>query len=283
MAVFTNQAQLSYNDIVTNSNIAVGEILEVLSVTKTAVVDTYTADDTVTYVIQLINSGTTPLTGLTLTDNAGAYTFNETALVPLTYVDGSVKYFTDGVLQPAPVVTPGTDIVISGISVPANGTATVVYETSVNQFAPLGTDATVVNEVTVSGGGITSVTATETITAEDGAELSITKSVSPVPVAENGRLTYTFTIQNTGNQPVTVADNAVITDLFDPILSDLVVNFNGTAWTEPDNYTYDAATGSFVTVAGQVTVPAATYAQDPTTGVWTVTPGTSTLVVTGTV
>lgn len=283
MAVFTNQAQLSYNDIVTNSNIAVGEILEVLSVTKTAVVDTYTADDTVTYVIQLINSGATPLTGLTLTDNAGAYTFNETALVPLTYVDGSVKYFTDGVLQPAPVVTPGTDIVISGISVPANGTATVVYETSVNQFAPLGTDATVVNEVTVSGGGITSVTATETITAEDGAELSITKSVSPVPVAENGRLTYTFTIQNTGNQPVTVADNAVITDLFDPILSDLVVNFNGTAWTEPDNYTYDAATGSFATVAGQVTVPAATYAQDPTTGVWTVTPGTSTLVVTGTV
>ena len=41
MAQFTNQAQLSYNDSVTNSNIAVGELLEVLSATKTAVIDEY--------------------------------------------------------------------------------------------------------------------------------------------------------------------------------------------------------------------------------------------------
>lgn len=34
MATFTNQAQLSYNGIITNSNIATGQIIEVLSVTK---------------------------------------------------------------------------------------------------------------------------------------------------------------------------------------------------------------------------------------------------------
>ena len=38
MAQFTNQAQLSYNNSVTSSNIAVGEIIEVLSATKTAVI-----------------------------------------------------------------------------------------------------------------------------------------------------------------------------------------------------------------------------------------------------
>lgn len=37
MAQFTNQAQLRYGNSVTNSNIAIGEILEVLSVSKTAV------------------------------------------------------------------------------------------------------------------------------------------------------------------------------------------------------------------------------------------------------
>ena len=37
MAQFTNQAQLRYGNSVTNSNIAVGEILEVLSISKTAV------------------------------------------------------------------------------------------------------------------------------------------------------------------------------------------------------------------------------------------------------
>lgn len=41
MARFTNQAQLRYGNNVANSNIAVGEILEVLSATKTAVKNTY--------------------------------------------------------------------------------------------------------------------------------------------------------------------------------------------------------------------------------------------------
>ena len=35
MARFTNQAQLRYGNAVANSNIAVGEIMEVLSATKT--------------------------------------------------------------------------------------------------------------------------------------------------------------------------------------------------------------------------------------------------------
>ena len=42
MAIFTNQATLVYNGGSANSNIAVGEILEVLSADKTAVSGTYT-------------------------------------------------------------------------------------------------------------------------------------------------------------------------------------------------------------------------------------------------
>ena len=83
MAVFTNQAQLSYNDSIKNSNIAVGEILEVLSATKTAVREEYGQNDSVTYVVSLVNSGTTALNGLTLTDNLGEYPFGAGTLVPL--------------------------------------------------------------------------------------------------------------------------------------------------------------------------------------------------------
>ena len=42
-------------------------------------------------------------------------------------------------------------------------------------------------------------------------------------------------------------------------------------------------TGEFATVAGQITVPAATYVQDPLTGLWSVQPGVAVLTVTGTV
>ena len=64
MATFTNFATLSYRGGTTESNTVVGELLEPLTMTKTAVMDDYTAKDDVTYVISLVNSGTTALTGL---------------------------------------------------------------------------------------------------------------------------------------------------------------------------------------------------------------------------
>ena len=100
---------------------------------------------------------------------------------------------------------------------------------------------------------------------------------------DNDRVTYTFVIQNSGNQAVVATDNATITDTFDPILTDLTVTFNGAPWTEGTQYTYNVATGLFTTNPGQITVPAATYTQDPVTGIYTMTPGIATLVVTGTI
>lgn len=284
MAQFTNQAQLSYNNSVTNSNIAVGELLEVLSATKTAVIDTYVRNDNITYIISIINSGTVPFTGLTVTDNLGAYTWNDTTLVPLSYVDGSVRYYVNGTLQPAPTVTAGgTSLAISGINVPSAGNAIIVYEAQANQYAPLDVDGTITNIASISGGGITNtVTADETVTTNDIPELTITKSVSPVPVSENGELTYTFIIQNTGNTAADEGANVVITDTFNPILSNLSVTLDGVA-LPAGSYTYNESTGEFATVAGSITVPAATYTQDETAGYYVINPGVTTLVVSGTV
>ena len=113
--------------------------------------------------------------------------------------------------------------------------------------------------------------------------LTITKSITPAQVVDNDRVTYTFVIQNSGNEAVSAADDAVITDTFDPILSALAVTFDGVSWTEGVQYNYDATTGLFTTVAGQLIVPAATYTQNPTTGEYSLTPGIATLVVTGTI
>ena len=79
------------------------------------------------------------------------------------------------------------------------------------------------------------------------------------------------------------ATGAVVTDTFDPVLSNLAVSYNGTAWSDPANYSYNATTGTFATQEGQITVPAATFTQDAATGEWTVTPGAGTLTVTGTI
>ena len=102
-------------------------------------------------------------------------------------------------------------------------------------------------------------------------------------MVDNERVTYTFVIQNSGNQPVVATDNAAITDTFDPRLTALTVTFDGTAWVQGVQYNYNETTGLFATVPGQITVPAATYTQDPVTGAYTVNPGIATLVVTGTI
>ena len=282
MAKFTNQAQLRYGNAVANSNITVGEILEVLSASKTAVRKNYGQNDTMTYSISIVNAGTAAVGGLTLTDELGAYTFDTKTLTPLNYVEGTIKYYINGVLQDALAVTAGPPLVITGIQIPAGGNAQILYETQVNEYAPLGVEGYITNQAVLSGGGITPVTVEETVNAQNGPVLTITKSVSPVPVTENGTLTYTFLIQNFGNTPADEQEEVVVTDTFQPILSGLTVSYNGTAWTAGEDYTYDETTGLFTTTAGKITIPGATYQQNADTGVWSVSPGSAILVVKGT-
>ncbi len=284
MAVFYNQANLSYNGGNTNSNIVTGEILEVLSTTKTAVNPTYSTGDTVTYVISIINSGNTPFSGLTVTDNLGEYSVGTGTAVPLTYVDGTVNYYQNGVLQTAPTVASENPLTITGIDVPANGNTIIIYSATANETAPLSEDSTIVNTATITGPGVmTPITATATVTAATEPVLTISKGINPTTVTENSRITYTFTIQNIGNREAVATDNLVVTDTFDPILENIVVTINGDTATEGTEYTYDPETGLFSTVEGVVTVPAAQFVQNPTTGEWTVTPGTTVITVVGTI
>lgn len=282
MATFTNRATLTYNNESINSNTVVGNITEMLSLTKTAVGGEYGPDSTVVYVISIINSATTAYQGLTLTDDLGAYNFGQTLLYPLTYVEGSLLYYVNGNQQTAPQAAGGPPLVISGITVPAGGNATLIYEARVNETAPLNTADIITNTAVVTGGGVgEDVSAAETVTAQNRPILTITKSLNPDTVAQNGTITYTLTVENTGN--TAAVDSVVISDTFDPVLSAITVTYNGETVAQTGNYTYNETTGEFSTLVGALSVPAATYTQDPTTGVWTTTPGVTVVTVTGTV
>jgi hypothetical protein len=174
--------------------------------------------------------------------------------------------------------------VISGINVPAGGDVVFVYQAQANEYADPAAGGTIDNTVTVTGDCLSApITATETVTVAALPALTVSKSITPAQVVDNDRVTYTFVIQNAGNQAVVATDNAAITDTFDPILTALTVTFDGVSWTQGVQYNYNEATGLFTTVPGQILVPAATYTQDPVTGAYTATPGIATLVVTGTI
>ena len=278
MPTFQNRATLTIGGNTINSNVVQGEITEVLQITKTAVDGTYIPGDTVTYAVSVVNSGAVPYTGLTLSDDMGAYPFDTGTLVPLTYEDGTVQVYVNGVLQAQPAVT--DPFSITGLNVPAGGNLLVLYSAEVNRFAPPETTGTVTNTVTLSGGGLSApLTADAVITAEAAPSLTINKAICPAVITDNGSVTYTFVIQNTGNTAVTATDGAVITDTFETTATGVDVTFNGTPWAAGTDYTYDNTTGLFTTSA-PITVPAATYTQDPATGEWVLQPGVSELVVT---
>ncbi len=277
MAVFTNQATLSYNNITVNSNTVTGEVLDTLVINKIAVRDVYSVGDIVTYVVSIVNASQTPFNSLTLTDDLGAYAFGDQTLVPLTYLDGTVQYYVNGILMNTPDVTSENPLTVEGIDIPAGGNALVVYSVRVNNFAPPMADGEITNTASVNACG---GEASETITAIGEPQLAVEKGITPAIVGCGGTVTYTFTIRNYGNTAAVATDNVVLSDIFDPALSDITVTLNGAPFTA---YTYNEVTGEFATTSGAITVPAATYTQDPVTGVYSVNPGVTTVTVTGTV
>jgi len=283
MATFFNRATLTYGANSITSNTVSGEIVQTLSLTKTALSEEYIPGSTVTYVIALRNSGITTLSGLTLTDDLGRFTNADGIEVPpLSFNEGSLLYYVNGDLTATPTVTSTDPLTLGGITVPAGGSSFIVYSATVNSRAPLEVGSVITNSVTVSGNSaLGDITASETISAAETPLLSILKSLSPETVAENGTLTYTLLIENRGNAPVT--SDLSVSDTFDPILENITVTYNGDIWTEGTDYTYDETSGLFTSLPGAITLPAATYVTDPATGEVGVIPGNAVIRITGTI
>ena len=83
MATFTNQATLRYNGNVVNSNITTGELLEVLSATKTTVINTYNQESDIT-----VTETVTPESGakLTVAKSVCPRTITENSRLTYTFV-----------------------------------------------------------------------------------------------------------------------------------------------------------------------------------------------------
>lgn len=281
MASFTNQASLRYRGSVIASNVVTGELLVSVTMTKTSTDESYTAGQRVSYAIGIDNN-TGALEGLTLTDDLGAIVIGGQTRYPLTYVDGSVRLFIDGELQTAPTVSTAQGLQFDGINIPAGSSAVLLYDAQVTEYAPLGSGSTIENTVTLTGDSLTEpITAQYSLAVLEDALLSVVKSVTPTSVQQDEPLSYSFLLQNSGNLPA--QEGLVLEDVFYPVLTGLRVTLNGALLTEDTDYSYDDQTGEFATVAGKITVPAATFTQDPVSGVWTTTPGEALVVVTGTV
>ena len=283
--IITNQASLNYQyngqTASVLSNIATATLAEALGIEKVSVENVYRYGSELTYSISVLNSSGSALTGVVVTDDLGSYTLGTLTVTPLDFVAPAIL-LVDGVYSGNITPTVGANSVTFTIpSLAAGSRAQILYNAVANGSAPLADGSVITNTATVTATGIAApVSDTNTVTVDDYADVTITKTMSPSNVIDGDALTYTFVISNYGN---TEATNIVLTDAFDPAPDNITVQVGGVTVPVTD-YTY---VGGVLTLpadgsALSLSLPAATITQDVTTGNVSVVPSSLTVTVTGT-
>jgi uncharacterized repeat protein (TIGR01451 family) len=224
-----------------------------LTITKTANVSTTTPGATVGYTITVTDSGQTPYTGATVTDDL-------TGLLTDASYNGDGTATTGTVSYALPALTWTGNLAVGA-------TATITYSVTVHN--PDTGDKLLVNTVTSdavdsncpAGGTVTACTASvqDLIPA-----LTITKTAGTGTASPGGTVHYTITVADTGQTPYT---GATVTDNLTGVLDDASYNADAIAtagnvsYSSPDlTWTGDLAIGATVTITYSATV------DDPETG-----------------
>ena len=287
MATIENFATVSYTSGgVTEtkvSNLAEIGLESAISFTKTTLGETYGEDEVVTYILSMTNTSTSAITNVSITDDLGTFVFGTLELTPLTYAPPALLLIDGQDVSAQLTVDTATagSLVFSFPTLPAGATANIVYRAAVNEYAPLDVEAVITNTATLtSDSDCADGTASATITAVSAANVSVFKQMSPNPVICGDTVTYTIRIYNYGN---IAAENVVLTDTFNPAPTNITVSRDGTL-LPANEYSY--VDGTLTVPAGTTTavsVPAATFVRDATTGIVTVTPGMVEYTITGTI
>lgn len=284
----TNQATLSFtsglDSLEVSSNIASVTMQGPLEIYKRALESGYRIKDDLTYTLIVKNTSATTLTNVVIEDDLGTFALGTvTNVTPLTYVGPANQYLNDvfvGVITPT-VSASGDLITFTIPSLAANTSLLLQYRVETNDYAQTVVGTSVIDNIaSVTAAGVTTpVTASFLLPVASYADLSIKKTMEPNPVVDGSTLTYTFRIENYGTIPAT---DVQLRDAFTTLPDITTVLVDNVATTD-----YDYTNGLFVypaaTSATSYTIPAATFTQDAITGIVTVTPGVSEVVIQGTI
>ena len=264
--ILNNSATLTYNSGANTGSAASNVVSTSLLDSYSLAVEKFTANDSwrpgenITYLVTVTNTGTQPLYAVEITDDLGGvatldYVVNSALIVNGSAVTAVTPTNTN------PLTIPLSSVLQSGESV------TVLY---VAQVSTTVSDAlqTITNTVSASarqesatGTVVTAQPDSVTIDREDFADISIAKSVDKAVISSGDTLTYTFTIENTGNIPAT---NVVITDTLptgfaitsiQSVTDGVTTVYNATDYTVSADNTLILPTGGVT-----ITVPAGTQA-----------------------
>lgn len=252
MPIINNSASATYDYGTSQtgsaiSNVASANLLETYSITgvKGALSGTFRPGENETYYIQVTNNGTSSLYDVTVSDDLGG------ATNPLTYVSGTGYFVINEVftaLTPTslnPLVFTLPEPLVSGQTATILYVARVADSVSQEQTEIINTASISAREGSATGDIITvDPSPTATLTQEDYASVSLTKSVSTDTITAGVPFSYTIMLENSGNLP---ASGLVITDTLPEgfvINSIISTSSEGTVVYDTTDYSVDAQTNT---------------------------------------
>lgn len=250
MASISNQAQVSFSYAggttqTNNSNIVTSTMLDEygISIVKTASKDCYRPGDTITFYIQVQNTGCCSLKNFQISDTLGENSY-------LSYVNGSARVIVDGILiNITPTSTPETlNFTIpdrldreTGFVLLYNVTISANIPESINELTNTATVTGIPCCCTTEPPITVTDTTTATISKCEYAEVLITKQASSDTYCSDDEIDYFITLTNTGTIDAT---NVVVTDVLPTgfVTTDIFMqNNNQTYHFLPSEYTIDDA------------------------------------------
>ena len=274
--ILNNSATLTYNSGENSgsaaSNVVSTSLLDSYSITaqKFTANDSWRPGENITYLVTVKNTGTQPVFAVQITDNLGGGTD-----APLNYVLNSALVIDeDGVTQIVPTAVSPLTIVLPD-ALQSSESVTVLYVAQVDSVIAddvqsiTNTVAATARQGSAAGEIVEAEPVSVTIDREDFAQIDVTKAVDKAVIASGDTLTYTFTIENSGNIEAT---NVVITDTLPAgfAITEISSETNAVVTVyDATDYTIDADNTLTLPVGGvTITVPPRT---DAGNGVTTVT------------
>lgn len=221
---------------------------------------TYVKNSKLTYVINLYNNGKKTISNININDDLGKFNLNGKIIYPLNYINNSIKVFINGVANTNNKVNYDKELTISNITLNDKEVATILYQTEINEYAPLNANDFIKINIEIDYLGINKKNKlTEVIKCENYQDIEVVKNI----ISENSNDSYnvTYIILNYGNKEVEKEDQTNLSDIFNPIIKGIKVELNDLILT-PNNYLYNQINGSFSINKGVISVPKASYIVD---------------------
>lgn len=265
------------------SNTTFATLQDSVNMSLSSVENSYSLNDTITYVLSIINNGNRNIKNIKISSDLASYTINsgitEKIITPLSYTGISKLYVGGTFFSDIEADVFSDKIIFSVEEIPALSNVLIFYSTKVNKNAELSTGSFLKNTSSLTYDGmINNIESSDTIYVREKADVTLIKYMYPNSITSGEIITYNFILYNYGNIE---AKNVSFCDTFSPIPLNLNVSVNSDALSSK-NYSYINGEIKIPCYGSDfsLSIPPAKFIRDKNNGAITTNPGSTIITIT---